>query len=276
MALPECLRQDVVTFERRCRASAHAIPLPDDVLLATVFETHLLYLDANDRTFSPHAATSYWESWVSLCLARSITPGAYCLDLGAHQAWYTLIMALATGPTGRVCGVEPNPRLAALCRWSLEVNGLNSYSAIIEAAVSDTAGKPARLVMEQHRACNSTLVREPTADDQVIDVFTTTVDVLTQDWPRVDLIKCDIEGSEEAMWTGMATTIRRFPKLTLILEINSARYEDPEHFYRGLCDFFPLRAINGDGRPFPVTLDQLLHENVGRDWMLYLRRGPSL
>ena len=276
MPLPECLQHDVVTFEQRCRASARAISLPDDVLLATVFETHLLYLDAHDRMFTPHACTSYWESWVSLCLARSIVPGASCLDLGAHQAWYTLLMALATGPTGHVCGVEPNPRLAGLCRWSLDVNGVHAYSTIVEAAVSETAGKPATLVMAPHRAGNATLVREPTAVDHVMPVTTTTVDVLTQDWPRLDLIKCDIEGSEEAMWAGMTQTLRRFPKLTLVLEVNTARYEDPERFYRSLAAHFPLRAIDLQVRPRQVTIDELMTVHPTEDWMLWLRRSGTL
>ena len=34
-----------------------------------------------------------------------------------------------------------------------------------------------------------------------------TVDVLTADWPRVDLIKIDVEGAEESVWEGMERTI---------------------------------------------------------------------
>jgi FkbM family methyltransferase len=273
MSLPLFLTQNRQILERTCRAKAQAIPMPDDVLLARCLGDLLIYLDGRDRTFTPWCcSTSYWESWITLALARMLRDGWYVLDLGAHQAYYTLLSCLAVGPTGRVLAVEPQPRLAELCRWSIEVNGFQDRAMVIEAAVAATAGDTVTLVCDTHHRCNASIVREPSKGESVTAVPTTTVDALTQDWPRLDLIKCDIEGSEEAAFAGMQRTIARHPGMCLVLEVNTARYADPEKFYRSLAEHFVLRSIDNDGGVQPVTIARLLTEHPESDWMLCLRR----
>ena len=43
-------------------------------------------------------------------LARTLRPDWHCLDIGANHGYYTLVMADAVGPEGRVVPVEPTPR----------------------------------------------------------------------------------------------------------------------------------------------------------------------
>jgi FkbM family methyltransferase len=273
MSLPPFLTQNRQILERTCRAKAQAVPMPDDVLLARCLGDLLIYLDGRDRTFTPWCSlTSYWEAWVTLSLARMLKEGWYVLDLGAHQGYYTLLSCLAVGPTGRVLAVEPQPGLAKLCRWSIEVNGFNDRALVIDAAVAATVGEMVSLVCDTHHRCNATIVRDLQKGECVTDVPTTTVDELTQEWPRLDLIKCDIEGSEEAAFAGMQRTLARHPDLCLVVEVNSARYPDPEKFYRSLAEHFVLRYIDMDGGVQPVTIARLLTEHPQSDWMLCLRK----
>ena len=100
-----------------------------------------------------------------------------------------------------------------------------------------------------------------------------TIDTLTQDWPRVDLIKIDVEGAEEDVWKGMQRTISDNADLVVILEVNVSRYNDPQGFLRGIkAAGFALRYIDIDAEVKDVTIDQLLSRQVGDDWMLYLTR----
>jgi hypothetical protein len=107
----------------------------------------------------------------------------------------------------------------------------------------------------------------------VVDVESVTVDALTRDWPRVDLIKIDVEGAEESVWQGMQRTIADNPGLVLILEFNVERYEDARGFL-GLIERagFRLRYIDFDAQVKDVSVDELLSRQVGDDWMLYLAR----
>ena len=107
----------------------------------------------------------------------------------------------------------------------------------------------------------------------MVEVESTTIDALTRDWPRVDLIKIDVEGAEESVWRGMQRTIADNPDIVLLLELNVARYEDPRGFLSLIQEAgFRLRYIDVEPEVKDVTVDELLTRQVGEDWMLYLAR----
>jgi hypothetical protein len=108
--------------------------------------------------------------------------------------------------------------------------------------------------------------------DPVFDVETVT-DALTREWPRVDLIKIDVEGAEQDVWQEMQRTIAQNPRLVVILEFNVDRYQDPRAFLEAIeLAGFRLRYIDFDAEVNDVTIDQLLRRQAGQDWMLYLAR----
>jgi FkbM family methyltransferase len=239
-----------------------------------VLAKYLMYADAQETGITPHLCMDgYWESWITLVLARTVRPGWHCLDVGANHGYYTLIMADAVGREGRVVPVEPTPRLADLLRQTLDVNGFPTVTVVAEAA-TDTDGQTLQLVVPARRSMNARLSREAGPTDEVFEVNSVTVDTLTREWPRVDLIKVDVEGAEEGVWRGMQRTIADNRGLVVILEFNVERYEDPRSFL-GLIESagFRLRYIDIDGEAKDVSVDQLLSRQVGQDWMLYLARG---
>jgi FkbM family methyltransferase len=74
-------------------------------------------------------------------LRRFVRPGAFAIDIGAHTGDTTVPMALATGPTGCVLALEPNPHVFKV----LEVNAaLNRDKTRIEPrcfAATETEGE---------------------------------------------------------------------------------------------------------------------------------------
>ena len=163
----------------------------------------------------------YWESWITLALARTLRPGWHCLDVGANHGYYTLVMADGAGPDGRVLPVEPTPRLADLLRQTLDVNGFPNVEVVSKAA-SDADGKTLQLVIPARRSLNAHLAEVAGPTEDAVAVESVTIDALTRDWPRVDLIKIDVEGAEESVWRGMERTISDNPDLVVILEFNVA------------------------------------------------------
>ena len=66
-------------------------------------------------------------------------------------------------------------------------------------------GKTLQLVIPAHRSLNAHLVEAAEPSEDVVAVESVTIDAVTGDWPRVDLIKIDVEGAEEsagAAWGG--------------------------------------------------------------------------
>ncbi len=272
-ALPPHLLGERSTLESVSRQESRAVYLGDQTVLCRVLGKYLVYADSQETGITPHLCLDgYWESWITLALARTVRRGWHCLDVGANHGYYTLIMADAAGPEGRVVPVEPTPRLADLLRQTLDVNGF-PHVTVVQEAVTDADGQALQLVIPARRSLNARLSEVAGPTDEVAEVRSVTIDALTDDWPRVDLIKIDVEGAEEAVWRGMQQTIARNRDLILILELNVARYDDPRSFLGAIeLEGFRLRNIDVDGAAKDVTIDQLLTRRVGEDWMLYLAR----
>jgi hypothetical protein len=144
---------------------------------------------------------------------------------------------------------------------------------VLQKAASDTDGKTLQLVIPAHRSLNAHLAEVAGPTDETVAVESVTIDSITRDWPRVDLIKIDVEGAEESVWRGMEQTISGNRDLIVVLELNVARYEDPRGFLRTIESAgLALRYIDVDAEIRDVTVDRLLGEHVGEDWMLYLAR----
>lgn len=275
--LPQHFLGERQTLEAVSRQASRAQYLGEQTVLCRVLGKYLVYADAQETGITPHLAMDgYWESWITVALARLPRPGWHCLDVGANHGYYTLIMADAAGPEGRVLPVEPTPRLAGLLRETLDVNGFPRVP-VIQKAASSTDGERLRLVIPPRRSLNARLSEEAGPDDVVVDVESVTIDALTADWPRVDLIKIDVEGAEEGVWQGMRRTVADNPGLVVILELNIDRYEDPGGFLRKIEGAgFALAYIDTEAEIRSVTIDELLREQVGVDWMLFLVRREQV
>jgi FkbM family methyltransferase len=274
-ALPAYLTGDRSTLETVSRQQAQAVRLNDGAVLCRVLGKYLMFADADDLTVTPHMSLNgYWESWTTLAIARALAPGANCVDVGANHGYFTLIMADAAGPTGRVLGIEPNPRLATLLEYTLEVNGFDRLARVLSTAASDQERGTARLVIPGRRWALASLYRHATAGDHVVDVETTTIDRLTDEWPSVDFVKIDAEGSEEAIWRGMRRTLDRNLDITVVMELKPSGCADAAAFIAALrAEGFPLRYIDYDAEIRDLSDDQIFTERSGGDWMLFLRRA---
>ncbi len=198
-------------LEAVSRQESRALYLGEETVLCRVLGKYLMYADSQETGITPHLCMDgYWESWITVALARTLRPGWHCLDIGANHGYYTLIMADAVGQRGRVVPVEPTPRLAELLRQTLDVNGFPGVT-VVQKAASRTDGDTLRLVVPARRSMNARLSEVAGPTDAVFDVETVTVDALTREWPRVDLIKIDVEGAEEDVWQGMQRTIAAEP-----------------------------------------------------------------
>ena len=275
LSLPAYLTDDRVTLEAVSRRDAQALTVGDRVALCRVLGKYLVYADTEDAGIVPHLCFSgCWESWITLAVARLVRPGWRCLDVGANHGYYTLLMADGAGPTGAVIAVEPNTKPARLLPLTLSVNGLR-WVEVVEKAAWDADGERLKLTIPAHFGLNAMLSewRGEELEAETVEVESTTIDSLTSDWPRIDLIKIDVEGSEEAVWRGMQETLGRNGDVVVILEVNADRYEDPPGFFSEIEGAgFPLRYINNEGDMTATSVDELATRRLGQDWMLFLQR----
>jgi FkbM family methyltransferase len=258
-----------------CHAACQATYLGDDTVLCRVLTKYLFYADARDIGITPHMCLNgFWEIWITQVFARIIQPGWNCVDIGANQGYFSILIADLIGASGRLLAVEPNPKLIDFLAKNLEVNGFQSYSTIRQQAVSDSDGEKLNLVIPLGRALNATITGAAAGEnDTGFEVETASLDTLTEDWARVDFVKIDAEGAEEKIWRGMSKTIERNPRITIVMEFKCSRYSDPRSFLNDILkNGFELRHIDYDGAVKDLTLEQTLTERPDEDWMLFLQK----
>lgn len=272
--LPAYLTGDRLVLESVSRLAAHTVRLNGDAILCRVLGKYLMVVDAEDYTVAPHVALDgYWEPWTTLAVARAVGPGLHAVDVGANHGYFTLLLALAAGRSGRVMAIEPNPRLAALVARTLEMNGLTDATEVRSCAAGDGREARAHLVVPAHHYADASLLSAPAPTDTVFEVESLTIDELTRAWPRVDFVKIDAEGSEPRIWAGMERTLASNPAITVVLEFKPGSYRDAEAFLSCIqANGFWLRCINADGSVRRLSNDEVLAGGENGDWMLFLRR----
>jgi FkbM family methyltransferase len=257
-------------FESACRGASQAVYLGDLTTVCRVLTRYLCYCDSTDLTLTPHLCLSgHWESWVTQAIARILRPGMRCLDLGANVGYFTLLMAGAVGPSGRVVAVEASPRLADLLSRTIEVNGFTDRVTVVQRAATGRSGDRLHLHVPPGRLGDGTVSMSSGADS--VEVETVSVDDLLRAWESVDVVKVDIEGCEASAWQGMTALLERSPSVTVITEYDHRRSYDAAEFIRSVTSAgFQLRYLADDSTIAALGVEQALTEQRMR--MLWLTR----
>jgi FkbM family methyltransferase len=267
--------------ERYCQERCSFMPMPDDRVLCKVLGKYLMWVDAFDQGLSPHLIfEGFWEMWISAAIARFVRRGTTVVDVGANVGYYTLLLADAVGPEGRVVAFEPNPRIAELLRLSVAINGFSARVSVRSEAVSMQCGPGLTFAIPKHEPKNAGVVRTVADRSSYLDQFGQNVrfiDVpeITLDslaLTNVGIVKIDAEGAEESVWEGMQQTIDNNRNICIVLEFNCSRCYDPVDFYGRISKRFKVRHIDSDGQVKSLTLDMLASQRAGEDWMLFLSR----
>ena len=145
-------------------------------------------------------------------------PGQVVLDVGTNVGEVLLNFAKRVGPQGRVIGFEPNPDTMAKCRHNLSLNCFDNV-ALHEVALGDVAdkaflGHPSKTNAGADRIGSSG-----------IPVDVRTLDGLTANFSRLDLIKIDVEGFDLKVLRGGSQTLERF-RPTLFVELNDSNLRE--------------------------------------------------
>ena len=144
-------------------------------------------------------------------LKNIIEKGAWCVDIGAHLGYYTFELSRLTGPSGHVIAIEPMPAFNQTLERLLHrrhadnvtlhqvaLGGKTEYVEMGIPRVGDTKKFAYARVMEhsQHfQYVESVKVKNESGDR------------LLQEAPRLDFIKCDVEGLEIPVFASMLTVL---------------------------------------------------------------------
>ena len=138
--------------------------------------------------------------------------GQQAIDIGANYGMFTLSLAKAVGPAGRVWAVEPASSTAAFLRESVQLNGFQQVN-IDQLALSDHLGT-ARLSLNNCAELNE-LIRDESSSAPSEEVALSTIDHLMaeHEWTDISFMKMDAEGEEVPIIRGGKAFFQRHSPL---------------------------------------------------------------
>ncbi len=133
-------------------------------------------------------------------LRNLIRPGDYCIDIGAHLGYFTVELSRLTGNNGHVYAIEPMSKFFNTLKDILENKKLKNVTCYQYAMGGETGfvemGIPK--VNNMKKFAYARVIRTSTFLEYVESELVKNVygDELFRYLPRVDFIKCDVEGLE--------------------------------------------------------------------------------
>jgi len=161
--------------------------------------------DLRDTISREVCFTGRYEPQETQLALRLLAPGATVADVGANWGYFTLVCAYRVGPTGRVLALEPHPRLVSMLGENVTANRLPQVD-VIRAAAGAAPGTMAFVGFDE-RGGNSGVSRAVRGTERAdFESPVAALDTLLDERGvgRVDLVKLDIEGGENAALRGMS------------------------------------------------------------------------
>lgn len=214
-------------------------------------------------------------------LADVLKPGMCVVDVGANEGLFTLFFRKRVGLGGRVIALEPSVRELIHLKRNLRINRFLDVE-VVPLAVGDHVGR-ARLSLAEaghagHNALGTPAAPWVSVVDQV-EVEVSTLDTLSdaRNWPRIDLIKMDIEGSELRALRGADRLLAR-DRPMLLLEAEQESLSLRGASFSELLSWLAARKYRAmdfsstDGRPTP--LDTREPSSINLVFMPEEKRAP--
>jgi FkbM family methyltransferase len=214
---------------------------------------------------SPEGGLRYWRRDLEKvdpallnAAAEWVQPGDIIWDVGANVGLFTFAAAGLAGPGGQVLALEPDAWLAGLLRQSARLPApARAHVDVVEAAVSNRIGMSEFVVAGRARSSNHLAgfgLSQAGSCREKRQVPTVTLDSLLGFNPSPNLVKIDVEGSEQDLLNGaelLLTTVRPIllcevsgPSTAAVTQIlSSAGYT-----------IFDADAIRTERRPLPEAV----------------------
>ncbi|HEX8349163.1 MAG TPA: FkbM family methyltransferase [Hymenobacter sp.] len=150
-------------------------------------------------------------------LEKIIRPGFVCLDIGANLGYYSVALSRLVGPQGKVLAVEPIPLFQSIWKDNVRLSGQSNLTLLPYALGGQNTtvqmGTPERNGLLHHGMTKIAASNPHETYARTYEVPMRVPDELLTDLPRLDFVKCDVEGFEHEVFQHLQNTLRRFQPL---------------------------------------------------------------
>ncbi len=145
-----------------------------------------------------------------------IQQGDVVIDVGANRGYYTTLFSHVVGFLGKVHAFEPVPVTFKLLTQNLVNEQVFANVVPNNCALGDQVGEAVLYLPDQDdgqasmRQTHQTGSWKTVQQVQSYNCALQTLDHYCQNWPRLDFIKCDVEGAEFLVLKGGSETIQKY------------------------------------------------------------------
>jgi FkbM family methyltransferase len=255
--MPAGLVKPFVDFVPKCRALAFVLPEGHDFLFRKFLGRFSVLIDAK----YPIEIAMIWNRYepeLTSVIRKCVPVGGTAFDIGGNVGAITLALADKVGHAGRVYSFEPGPVI-----FGRLVNNLNLNPDLKEVVfpqmlgLSDEEGSLMYYELGHYRGDGVLYPPDGTWEyHESFQVNVTTIDLFTsrQDIRRIDFMKIDVEGMEQAVLRGGLKTISAFrPILYLetLVEMGPGNFSGVEGILKPMG--YEMFKVNSDGGLLPAT-----------------------
>ncbi len=143
-------------------------------------------------------------------MAKHLRPGGTFVDAGANIGGITVYGAHLVGCDGATIAIEMMPKTASRLRAHLAENRLD-WVRVVENALSDVPGLEITATVPRGVPGQASIALDQWNSDTLdtVPVTTTSLDIVTRDLPRIDVLKVDLEGAEAIAFADGTSTLSR-------------------------------------------------------------------
>ena len=179
------------------------------------------------------AANNIYDAPLTDLFRRHVKPGMHVVDIGANIGYFTLLAASLVGPTGKVTAFEPNSENCRLMLMSIEHNNFQNVK-LIPVALGREAGNA---LFATDLGSNGAFA-DPSSHRYYDIVPVMAIDDILKE--PVDLIKIDVEGAEEFVFSGGMQMLKTskpiiFSEFSPIMIPISSKIADAMAYLERLC-----------------------------------------
>jgi len=219
-----------------------------------------LFIDLSDHAIGLNILRGQYEQDEIRFVRGLLKRGDCAIDVGGHIGFFTMQMAEAVGPEGRVYAFEPFDANADLLERSIAENGFSGRVRFQRAAAGAASGTATlTFPVETLNSGGAYLLRDgsaPLSGNRKKEVPLVALDSL--DLPRpVRVIKMDVEGAEPQVMQG-AARILKTDRPVILSELHPTQLERAsgitgDQFLARIAAFgYRAHAVEHDGIGAPI------------------------
>jgi FkbM family methyltransferase len=174
-------------------------------------------------------------------LWRLARPDGRCIDVGANVRLITTLLAVRVGPAGNVLAFEPHPATFAILERNVSRLQRGAAGGNVEIRRCAVGARRGNVYLAEPKpwASSAGEVRvvdtPPTDDGDVLRTMCITLDDECRDWAKIDIVKIDVEGGQDAVIQGATELLQARRINHLIYEVSDAE-EISGKLSRGLIE----------------------------------------